>query len=335
MKCTPGALVALFAALSGTAAQAVTYQFIDIRPAGATTVQVWDVNNLGQVVGTYGIGDAPQQAFVWQGGTISPLAGPAGAIGVAAFSISETGVAVGSYYDTQVVDPGTGELRPGPTSGWVLAAGVYSTVTVPGADFVQLRGISPDGRYVAGYYTGPSLGQVGFVLDRSTGSRVSTNGPSSAFNIAQGINAAYQVAGGDTVPGVGSPGYVYDVANDTRSDVLLPGAVSTRLRDLDNGGRFAGWAVFPGAPGSPAVTRGVLGTAASFETLMFPGSSYTALQGINDAGWLSGSYQLVTPSPGFWGFVAIPIPEPATWALWLAGAGGLLVWTRRARRPSA
>jgi MYXO-CTERM domain-containing protein len=329
MKCIPGRLSALILALAGTAATATPYQFIDIRPAGATTVQVWDVNNLGQVVGTFGVGDAPQQAFVWQGGTITPLPGPAGAIGVAAFSISETGVAVGSYYDTRVVDPGTGELVPGPTAGWVLASGVYTTVTVPGADFVQLRGISPDGRYVAGYYTGDTVGQVGFVLDRDTGDTVSTNAPGSVFNIAQGINAAYQVAGGDTLPGIGSPGYVFDVASGTRSDLFLSGALSTRLRDLDNRGNFAGWATFPGTPGAPSVTRGVLGNAAGFDTVMFPGSSSTTLQGLNDAGWLSGNYQLVTPSPGSSGFVAIPIPEPATWALWLAGVGALLAWRRR------
>lgn len=333
MKRIPGAPIGMLAALICAAAQSAPYQFIDIRPAGATSVQVWDVSNLGQVVGSYQTGSLVNASFVWQAGAFTPVAGPAGAISVTAFSVSETGTIVGSFYDSLVIDPGTGESVPGPTRGFVLEAGTHTVLEIPGADFVQPRGISPDGRYVAGYYTHPAEGQVGFVLDRVNGALASTNAPGSLFNIAQGVDAAGRVAGGDTLPGIGSPGYVYDTAAGTRRDLFLPGASSTRLRDIDSTGRFAGWAVFPGAPGAPSVTRGVFGTELGFETLMFPGSSYTVLQGINDAGWLSGSYRIGATDPGFLGFVAIPVPEPASWLLWAAGAGLLAARRRRLASP--
>jgi hypothetical protein len=63
--------------------------------------------------------------------------------------------------------------------------------------------------------------------------------------------------------------------------------------------------------------------------MMFPGSAYTALQGINDAGWISGSYSDAVTGSDFRGFLAIPIPEPATWTLWLLGVGAVLAWRRR------
>jgi MYXO-CTERM domain-containing protein len=316
-------------ATSLDAAQAADYRFIDLRPAGATSVQVWDVNNLGQVVGTFNSGGA-NSAFVWQAGVLSPLPGPAGAIGYSAFSLSETGVAVGSFYDTEVVDPTTGQLVPGPQRGWIRDGATVTELNVPDASLVQPRGISPDGRFVAGYYFSSASGNVGFVFDRSTGTLSPMSAPGTGGNIAQGVNAAHQVAGGYTRPGA-STGYIYDIASSVFTEVAVPGASSTRLRDLDNRGHFTGWAVFPGAPGSPSETRGIVGSGATLETVMFPGSVYTALQGINDAGWISGSYQDAVGGP-FWGFVAIPVPEPGTWALWLGGIGALLAWRSRRQR---
>jgi hypothetical protein len=312
--------------LAATASQGTEYQFIDLTPPGAAAAQVWDVNNRGQVVGS--VSSAGGGSFVWQAGSFTTIAAPSGAVGYTAFSISETGVVVGSYHDTLVTDPGTGQQVPGPTKGWVRDGGVDTIITIPGASFVQPRGISPDGRYVAGYYQDASFGNVGFVLDRNTGDMVSTNAPNSRFNIAQGINASLQVAGGDTLTGLGPIGYVFDIGSGTRSNVSLPGTNGTRLRDLDNFGRFAGWATVP-VPGGPSITQGVVGTVSSFEFMMFPGSAYTALQGINDAGWISGSYSDAVTGSDFRGFLAIPIPEPATWTLWLLGVGAVLAWRRR------
>lgn len=123
-------------------------------PNATQSVEVFGLNNAGQVAGGFRDRDrdrvsGSEQAFVWQGGSYKLLSGPAGALGATALGVANSGVVVGIYYTTLIGD-GLGNLTPGDERGFVLDRGGYSTVELPGYRHTQLRGVSPDGRYVSG-----------------------------------------------------------------------------------------------------------------------------------------------------------------------------------------
>jgi probable HAF family extracellular repeat protein len=72
----------LMAALGAGAAQAASYTMTALTPAGATSSDAWDVNNVGQVVGSYSSTSfSHSRGYLWSGGVFTTLAGPAGACG--------------------------------------------------------------------------------------------------------------------------------------------------------------------------------------------------------------------------------------------------------------
>jgi hypothetical protein len=93
-------------------------------------------------------------------------------------------------------------------------------------------------------------------------------------------------------------------------------------------GQIAGWLDQGFDPVSNELlpTVGFVGTPTSFEILAVPGASQTVAQGINDAGWVVGTYVL---NDEYFGFVATPVPEPETYALMLVGLTALFGVHRR------
>jgi hypothetical protein len=87
---------------------------------------------------------------------------------------------------------------------------------------------------------------------------------------------------------------------------------------------MVGWVLSTDANGDGVFT-GIVGAGGVFDTLSMPGAVSTYLEGVNDAGWLTGNYAI---GQDFFGFVAVPVPEPHTWALMLAGLGWLAVRRR-------
>lgn len=295
-------------------------------------MQVFGLNNAGQVAGsinsTTGVS---QQAFVWQAGTFTMLSGPAGALGAAALGIANNGVVVGSFY-TALVDDGSGTLVPERVRGFVLDGGSYTVVEVPGASFTQLRGASPDGRWVSGYATVGGINQ-GFALDRSSGSTTFLGVANSVFTLPQGISGGGIVAGSDVIqpPGLASqrPAFLFDLSTGTRTDTQIVGYSRTAFRDIDESGNLVGWLSGTDATGAP-LTQGFIGTPSSFQTLVVAGSDNTTLQGNNDAGWIVGNYVLGGQN---FAFLATPVPEPAAALMVLAGCA--LVGATRRKRSAA
>ena len=317
---TAGLLLAVAAAHA--APQPTQYSFTPVSVPGFEGSALFGINNAGQTVGYVYDGNGPSRAIVGTPGAYNLLTGPSGAIGAWGMGISEGGEVVGSYYSTEVVDPETGELVPGPAQGFILSGGEHTIVGSAASD-TYLRAISPNGRYVTGY-TVTAEGLQGFVLDRST-SATTVIGTGTSVLIPQGVTDNGLVVGSDRILGAGAAGrvgFTFDVHTGVRQDYAHPGVLRTAFRDINAHGTIAGWATT--ADG----IVGLLGTPGSFITIAYPGAVNTWLEGLNDQGWLVGGYDL--GDGVFHAFVARPVPEPATWGL-MAGGLVLLLAARRRR----
>lgn len=313
------ALAVAAGAASGPAA-ATDYSYTTLLPDGYASVQVWDVNNQGVVAGTASTATI-SRGFIWKNGVYTWLAGPAGALDTGAFAMSENGLVVGNYSTQVGIDPGTGAPIIA-NRAYVFDGTHYTTLFRGSTPVGEVRGISPDGRWLSTWNDGV---HGTYVLDLQTGAALDL--PASA-GIPQGINAAWQLVGSTAGSSTTRSGFIFDIASATFTATSWAGRAGTSFRDIDNSGRIAGWGVGRNPETGVSTTVGIVGPLSAPEVVMVPHSSTTFVQGINDAGWLSGNY---TGASGVEvGFVAIPVPEPAIWALWLGG--GLLLAAARPRR---
>jgi len=303
------------AAVSGAQA---TYTLTEVTRAGFSVMALWDINNNGVMVGYSSTGAGPADlpsAFIYDGTNFVSLSGPAGAVSSTALGISDGGTVVGSFTTTAL----------GPAQGYIYNGGSYTVFTVAGATETFLRGISPDGRYLSGYYSTATQQGVGFVYDTLLGVFTTVSQPNSLFTIAQGINSSGILAGSDTLSGPPTtrPGFLYDIATGTRTDLTIAAATRTALRSIDDAGLLAGWFI------DGAGTHGFFGSVASFEQIDFMGADATFVEGSNNARFLVGQFAM---GDTFRAFIATPVPEPGTLGLLALGLGALAGAQSRRRK---
>jgi uncharacterized membrane protein len=96
--------------------------------------------------------------------------------------------------------------------------------------------------------------------------------------------------------------------------------------DVNNSGLVVGtsWQSNTG-PGDSFVYELASG---EMDFIAFPGAALTSVSGINDRGQIVGSYYTGDDEFNQFGFLATPVPEPATFALVLAG----LAWLSMRKR---
>jgi MYXO-CTERM domain-containing protein len=309
------------AALVAAAAPAhAAYVLNEITMAGASDIAAWDINNSGTIVGySVASGSTFSRGYMLSGGTFTSI-GPAGSVSSVATGISDSGLVVGSYASTTALDD-LGNTIAGPQVGFIYNGTSYTSFIVAGATETLLRAISPDGRYLSGYYSTDTQAGVGFVYDTLAGSLGIVSVPGSLLTIAQGINSAGILVGSDILPGGVRPGFTYDIATGTRTDFMLPGSTRTSARSIDDAGVLAGWYTEGG------VIRGFVGSASSFETIEFAGATGgTFVEGSNNAGTLVGTYTVDDVSHAF---IAQRVSAPGSLALTLLALGALGVVRRR------
>jgi PEP-CTERM motif len=305
--CRLSALLLGMASVSGQAAAQWTITTLD--RAAASNTQLWGINDSNQIVGSDSLG-----GFVYSGGVASAMPDWAGAEDITPFGIANDGTIVGSW-----TSPGDGL-----THGFIYKAGSYAgwDLGLSGLSFTQIRSISLDGRYIAGYATGDTAGSTGFVFDTLSAqlTTYSTNG----IMILQGSTSSGLTAG-SLAASSGVNGGV--LAFDSGTYTVYPGmpGVAGRIsfRGINDAGMMSGYT------NNGGVTTAVFGSVTrgyAFSTMTISGAVSSFGEGLNNHDAVVGFY---SGADGFnHGFLATPVPEPTT-ALLLASGLATLAWRRR------
>lgn len=297
--------IGLAGLLLATAAQA-QYTFIPITYPGADGVQGWGLNTAVRVpVNAYGPG-MPVDSLVYDfsTGTLTPIPSPGAGLAATALDINNAGVLVGSYTDGSAA------------KGFVLTGGVYDTFWYSGGTATYGRAINSSG-LVTGFAELPAGGSAGFLYNPATGSMTGITFPGATFIIAQGINTAGVVVGSAIMtPGsvyAGSPGGQYGWVRQPSGTVTFfrVNGLPSRARGINDAGQIAGWFNDTAAGDIKGFVVSVPGLSpyetiplATADYIAGPGAIQTFIEGINAAGFLSGSLYFADGHSE--GFVAVP-----------------------------
>ena len=291
-------------AIPGEAA-AISYTFQQIDVPGAQGTFVYDINDTGQIVGDY-TDASGRHGFVFDGSTYITLDYPS-AGSTSAFGINDAGQIVGSYDDGQGGPPGAFLLDD--------SSGPYTSLMFPGAEYTSATGINDAGDITGAIITG---GILGFLFDGTTWS--SFEYPGGSLTRPEAINDAGQIVG---VYWSGSSDHAFLKDGTTFTTISIPGPGGNMAYGINDLGQIVG------VKGSQAF----VGSAGSYTLLDFPGAKSTAAYGINEAGQIVGRF--LTSTGAVHGFIAIPVPEPSTFALTAGGLASLLMWRRTRSRFKA
>lgn len=288
-------LAALGAALTlGAAPARAEFVLSGLALPGVLENSIADIGDRGQLVGWAWDGTI-QYSYLYDAGLLTRIDGPPGATATLAIGASETDVVVGFWSDAAFTS------RP-----FVWAGGNFllTDLTIPGATQVNLRAISPDARYLSGFYTTASSAGTGFIYDLTNHSLVAdiTHGSDRVFT--HGINSLGQVAG--SYHGVGgSGGFVYDLATQTLNEFGFAG-VHARPRAINDQGQMAGH--LTDASGQ---VKSWIGTTAGYQVMAEHPTLQAYAYGINGLGQATGYfYDGDTGDLSY--YIATPVVMPAT-----------------------
>jgi hypothetical protein len=160
---------------------------------GAPQTILTGINKWDSMVGTYQYNDdadfGPEWTGfkMWKNGSFTPIGGPSGAINTNPMSISDTGIVVG-WYEGPDIEPFTAH----PSHGFVLANGVYKTLSYPNAFRTFLNDINSAGAIVGSWINSDGNGG-GFLFVNGKIKDVLT--PGGASTEVNGINDNGYVTG--------------------------------------------------------------------------------------------------------------------------------------------
>jgi len=275
------------------------YSFTTIdNPAGAGTTNPRDINNAGQIVGSYR-DNTGNHGFLFQNGVFTPIDDPLAAANTTANGINQSGQIVGSYVDANNA-----------THAFLFKDGMFFTIDDPLATKGTVALDINTAGQIVGFYTADD-GVHGFIRS-ITGAFTTFDAPAgSPLNGGtqpQSINDEGQIVGNLTDAAGMEFGFVF--SNGT----FLGVAFTTSFAEgINNGGqvtgsyltdnKFHGFLYDAGFP---------ISNGGSFTTLDDPQatgpSGFTFPNGINDAGRIVGVYT-VSGTTGQHGFLATVVPN--------------------------
>ena len=316
MRSSTRALVFAAAAACAGAAAAQAYDITTLDPPQSYfTIIPFGINAAGTVTGVWVDPGQVDHGFLAAGGAFSSFDAPQadttkviGVRGTWAGGIDDAGTVVGVY------------TAGGAQHGFVRdAAGTTTTLDIAGHLHTQLFAINDNGVVLGAYADGDSVYGGTSFLRSAAGTLTTIAMPGASFTEGEGLNDAGTVVGGWIDAAGALHGFersaagVYTTIDVAGADATIPAGINA-----------GGWIV--GEYDVGAISHGyVQDPLGRVTTLDVPGATFTSGVAINAAGVLVGQY--CDAADNCHGFVATPVPEPAS-AL-LAGAGALLLALRR------
>jgi|GEM_PF-1199941 len=270
-----------------------SYSFTTIDFPGAASTILYGINDVGQIVGSYGC-----RGFLFDNGSFQTIDFP-GAKCTEAWGINNGGQIVGGYVTEE--DP----------EDWYgfLYDGSFQTIMFPGSDETYAFGINDAGQIV-GHYGKEGWFWHGFLFDGSGFQTIKVPYSGCECTAAHGINNVGQAVGSywGSECGEGIHGFLFDGGFQA---INFPDAVSTAALGINDRGQIVG--NYSGYSGWIPSQIGIafLYDNGTFQTLNFPYfTSVSAAYDINNAGQLVGSYRDLYGQ--LHGFLATPVVSCVT-----------------------
>jgi probable HAF family extracellular repeat protein len=342
--CVGAVLLALLCA--SPARSQVRYNVIDLGTLGGSRSSAMAINNRGQVAGESFTADGQSHAFLYSGGSMTDLGTLTGtAYGYSvAYGINNLGQVVGVssaangrhaflYSNGTMTDIDTlgntdsvgREINDhGQITGEIAPVGSQHAFLYQGGVMTNLGAYSSAGRAInnAGVIVGNSM--YGHFAKYDNG-WVDLDPDSTIYSDASDINDLEVIVGYYQAGSSSQHGFVY--SNGVRTDLGVLGSGMSGATAINNLGQIVGW-----SPLDTGQHRAVIyedGSAIDLNSLIDATSGWTLSYAgdINDNGWIVGIGS--TSDSIKRGFLLVPVPEPSTIALLLAGAVGLLAYAWR------
>ena len=229
---------------------------------GARSTRAWDINDAGQIVGSYEDAGLRSHAFLYENGSFATIDYP-GAYGTYATGINNAG---------QIV--GWADMNPAWQS-FLYEAGSFTAVAFPA--YTIPYGINDAGQIVG--QTGYGVYHHGFLYD---GSFSVLDFPGASVTAVFGNNDAGQAVGFFSM-GIGSYGFLYDSGSFTT--VSYPGyAGASGPYDINDAGQLVGTA----CGGYPSGCLAWVYDGENYQYLVGGQLYYAVATGINNAGQIVG-----------------------------------------------
>jgi hypothetical protein len=216
-----GGTAGFLAHVSGTKTVKETYEAVNYPHDGTP----FDVNDLGQIVGSYDNGSG----FELSDGKFTTIAVPfAGATYTLPYAINNSGEIVGVWGNDGIA------------TAFTLIAGTYTSIEYPGANYTFASDVNNEGEIVGDYISPDSNGDQGYLL--SGGTYTSIEVPGAAETEATAINDAGVIVGYYCTTS-GCPlsqlqGFV--LSGGVFTTIAIPGEPSTVLDDINDNGVLLG-----------------------------------------------------------------------------------------------